>query len=239
MNDPYLEFKGDKNISDIQVNVFHVKNTLKNMILQEKERLLHNDVYIFNPKDPHKPSIPDIKLPSKYKLLSEKIYLSDTIEILYNKIAMNCLKEDQQLVTGREIFAWIDMNTTKEASLRFSLPLGIKHSDISLFMNPYNEKNYDQDFVNINGSPKRDPKFSLDLYSLYSDYQQKIKEYKYAKPNYNIYFCSAKDILRFISNPPMKNITNKDYLFHGYIRKYFPLVESMISIDSPTKTMEK
>ena len=80
---------------------------------------------------------------------------------------MNCLKEDQQLVTGRDIFAWIDMNTTKEASLRFSLPLGIKHSDISLFMNQYNEKNYDQDFVNINGSPKRDPKFSLDLYYLY------------------------------------------------------------------------
>ena len=50
MSDPYLNFTGDNDLSNIQVNIFRVKGPLRKMVMKEKERYLHNESFIFNPK---------------------------------------------------------------------------------------------------------------------------------------------------------------------------------------------
>ena len=143
MSDPYLDF--DNDLSDIQVNVFHVTGPLRGLTRQkDKEKFLHRDVTIFNPTDSSKPSIEDIKL-QKMKLVKEKIYLTDTIEILMNKIARYCCDD----ISGKEVFAWLDHNPKKDTDLRYSYPLGIHYSELGDFINPYIEKNYDERFCNV------------------------------------------------------------------------------------------
>ena len=233
MSDPYLNFTGDNDLSNIQVNIFRVRGPLINMLMKEKEKekYLHNESYILNPKDSQKPTIPNIKLSSKNKIIKGKIYLSDTIEIVLNKIAFLCCEKES--ITSSEIYAWIDMNSKSESSLRYCYPLGIQYSDKESFMNPYIDKTYDEDFVNIDGSVKRDPKFSLDMYSSYGRYYKLMKDYKSEKTNYNIYFCTAKDILEYIPSSSLKDVSEK-YLFHGFLKKYFPLIESLSSIGTKT-----
>ena len=77
------------------------------------------------------------------------------------------------------------------------------------------------------------PKLSLDMYSSYGEHYNKMKDYKFVKPNYNIYFCTAKDILDYISSSSLKD-TSEKYLFHGFLKKYFPLIESLSSIGTKT-----
>ena len=234
MSDPYLNFIGDNDLSNIQVNVFRVRGSLRGMMMKEKEKYLHEESFIFNPKN-SKVEIPDIKLSPKHKIIREKIYLSDTIENILNKIAFFCC--EKELVTGHEIYAWIDMNPKREASLRFCYPLGIHYSE-ELFMNPYIEKKYDDKFANTDGSMKRDPKLSLDMYSSYGSYYTKMKDYKFVKPNYNIYFCTAQDIINYIPSSPLKDIS-ENHSFYGFIKKYFPSIEKFSDIGTELETRKE
>ena len=93
MSDPYLNFIGDNDLSNIQVNVFRVRGSLRGMMMKEKEKFLHEESFIFNPKN-SKVEIPDIKLSPKHKIIREKIYLSDTIENILNKIAFFCCEKE-------------------------------------------------------------------------------------------------------------------------------------------------
>ena len=65
MSDPYLDFSDKNNYSDIQVNVFHVKNSLRGLTPSERENILHGECYIFNPKDNKNPRVPDINCKGK------------------------------------------------------------------------------------------------------------------------------------------------------------------------------
>jgi len=214
--DPYYDFY-KKDYSDIQVNVFRVDGPLRDLPTKnepsvEKNKFLHKDLTIFNPKNIE---ITDILI-TKNKTVNEKIYLSDTIEILLNKIAIHCCDEK---ITGKDIFAWVDNNPKTIHSLRYCLPLGIQYNDLETYMNPYLDKKYDERFVNIDGSIKRNPKYSLDYFSSYGSYLTNINDY-------NIYFTTTTDILNYLSSDKI-NKTFKDYdenlILNGYLKKYFPL----------------
>lgn len=214
--DPYYDFyKND--YSDIQVNVFRVDGPLRNLPSKnepsiEKNKFLHKNLTIFNPKNIE---ITDILL-TNTKKINEKIYLSDTIEILLNKIAIHCCDEK---ITGKDIFAWVDHNPKTIHSLRYCLPLGIQYNDLETYINPYLDKKYDDRFANIDGTIKRNPKYSLDLFSSYGSYLTNVN-------NYNIYFTTTIDILNYLSSDKI-NTSFKDYdddiILNGYLKKYFPL----------------
>ena len=198
MSDPYLEFTKDNDLSNIQVNVFHVKKTLRGPPLitrEEKEKILHNEVFIFNPKDPNTPTVNNKKI-GKYNVIKDKIHLTDTIELLLNKIALKCCEGES--MTGLNIFAWIDLSPSSNPSLKYSYPLGIKYSkDIIASarngkgMNPYMEKTYDNEFVNTDGTIKRDPKYFIDFNSSYGSYYSSMKDQKIAEQGYRVgyLFC--------------------------------------------------
>jgi len=219
MSDPYLNFDEDNILSDIQVNVFRVRGPLKGIsdknYEERRDRILHGDVTIFNPGNRLKPSMGDIKI-SKSKIVDKQIYLSDTIEVLLNKIALNCCTDED--ITGKDIYAWIDENKKSNASLSSCLPLGVKHADLKKYMNPYTEKNYDDNFANVDGSVKRNPKYSLDYYSSYNSYLTGMKEF-------NIYFCTASDMIAYVKNNEKLQELDDNLLLNGYLRKYLPLYQ--------------
>ena len=220
MGDPYLDFDGDNDLSNIQVNIFCVKGPLRTMSVSERETFLHSDVTIFNPKDPQNPSIPTIKL-QKHKIVKDKIYLSDSIEVLLNKIAIHCCKED---ITGKDIFAWIDHNPKRDISLQYCYPLGIKYSDLKKYMNPYVDKDYDTRFANVDGTSKRNSKYSLDYYSSYGSYVDILS----SSDSYTIYFCSVTTILEYLSGDKVSHKLKErkgDLVMNGYLKKYFPLFQ--------------
>ena len=113
MSDPYLDFNEDNDLSNIQVNVFRVRE--KN--ISENGKFIHDDVIIFNPENSERVEISNIKLKNS-KIIKEKIYLSDTIEIILNKIAFHCDLD----ISGKDIFAWIDCNPKRSYNLRYSYP---------------------------------------------------------------------------------------------------------------------
>ena len=81
MSDPYHTY--DKH--NIQINVFHIKEPLKGDNKKERDKNKHKEAYIFNIQD--KKDI-NIDFPeTNIKLIKDHIYLSDTIEIIYRKIA--------------------------------------------------------------------------------------------------------------------------------------------------------
>ena len=45
------DFDGDNDLSSLQVNVFRVRNPLRKVPSIEKERILHNEVILMNPKN--------------------------------------------------------------------------------------------------------------------------------------------------------------------------------------------
>ena len=96
MSDPYLNFDKDNDLSNIQVNVYRVRNSLLNASIEEKKKILKEEENIFNSKT-NKLEIDGEKV--KGKLVDTKIYLTDTIEILLNKIANNCC-EDENITDG-------------------------------------------------------------------------------------------------------------------------------------------
>ena len=51
MSDPYLDFDEDNDLSNIQVNIFRVKGPLRPRDSLEREKFIHSNVMIFNPKD--------------------------------------------------------------------------------------------------------------------------------------------------------------------------------------------
>ena len=168
MSDPYLVY--DK--SNIQVKVFHVKGPLKGN-MKDKHELLHNDSFLFDSESG----------PIKgFKSVKDKIYLSDTSEIILQKIAKNCCKG----LSGKDIFAWIDHQPIKK-SLLYTKPIGIRYNDLEEYMNPFLEKEIDEKFVNIDGSMKRNSKNSSDNYTIYNS--QIINEL------YHIYFCNHRLLL--------------------------------------------
>ena len=220
MSDPYYDFTEENNLMNIQVNVFNVKNPIRNMSISEKRNILYKDVMIFNPHNKEKPSIKDIKLTNVVKK-SDKIYLSDTIEVLLNKIAINCKEE----ISGKEIFAWV--NNKSDTSLRFSLPLGIKYNDLYEFFNPYIDRCPDDNFVNSDGSVKRNSKYSLDYHSILNDYIEVNSE-----NSYNIYYTTLDNIEDYLKSDhcPIKLKESSELqIENGYKRKYFPLLDLDIS----------
>ena len=186
MSDPYLDFSDKNDLSNIQVNVFHVKDTLRGLSPSERESALHSECYVFNPLDSKKPSVPNIKC--KPKVVKDTIYLTDTIELLLTKIAEYCVDDD---ISGKRIFAWIDMNPKKEPSLQSCLPLGIEYTDLDNYMNLYLDRNYDDRFCNTEGEEKRQTRFSSDMYSSYKSYYDKMKDIRSLKQNTNIYFSTV------------------------------------------------
>ena len=212
MSDPYLDFNEDNDLSNIQVNVFRVKE--KN--ISDNGKFIHDDVIIFNPENSDRVEISGIKLKNS-KIIKEKIYLSDTIEIILNKIAFHCDLD----ISGKDIFAWIDCNPKGSFNLRYSYPLGIKYSDLSDYINPYIDKEYDNNFSNEDGSIKRNPKYFLDYYSSYNSY---LNQKRCLGNNYNIYFCSINDIYEYLSSnkaPEKLKEYSEDLLMNGYLKKYF------------------
>ena len=47
MSDPYLDFSDKNNYSNIQVNVFHVRDTLRGLSQSERNLILHSECYVF------------------------------------------------------------------------------------------------------------------------------------------------------------------------------------------------
>ena len=231
MTDPYLDFTNDNDLSNIQVNVFHVKSTLRGPPLitrEEKEKILHNEVFIFNPKDSKTPTVNN-KTIGKYNVIKDKIHLTDTIELLLNKIALKCCEGEG--MTGLNIFAWIDLSPSPNPSLKYSYPLGIKYSkDITSLtrdgkgMNPYMETKYDNEFVNTDGTIKRDPKYFLDFNASYGSYYSIMKDTELVKPNYDIYFCTTKDVLDYSEKQRSLKDIEENHLFYGLFKKYFPKI---------------
>ena len=220
MSDPYLDFNDKNDLSNIQVNVFHVKDTLRGLSPSERESALHSECYVFNPSDSKNPSVPNIKC--KPKIVKDTIYYTDTIEILLSKIAEYCVDDD---ISGKRIFAWIDMNHKKEPSLQSCLPLGIRYTDLDIYMNLYLDRNYDDKFCLLGGEAKRETRFSSDMYSSYKDYYDKMKDIRSLKPNTNIYFSTVDDAIIYSKNH-MKEMDDK-ILLNGYLKKYFPLLTDL------------
>jgi hypothetical protein len=234
MSDPYLDFTDKMDSSDIQVNVFHVKNTLRGVSPDKRNKALHSECFIFNPKDKNRPSVPDIKC--KPKVVKSNIYLTDTIEILLTKIAHNCLEED---ISGKRIFAWIDLNTKKEYSLQYSLPLGIEYTDIGKYMNLFSDKEYDDRFCSPDGESKRQTIFYADMHGSYKAYYDQMSDIQGKQANFNIYFCTIDDAIEY-SKKNMDKMTN-EILLNGYLKKYFPLITTLEEDDSEynTKMLER
>jgi len=229
MSDPYLDFTDKMDFSDIQVNVFHVKNTLRGVSPDKRNNALHRECFIFNPKDKNKPSVPDIKC--KPKVVKSNIYLTDTIEILLTKIAHNCVEKD---ISGKRIFAWIDLNTKKEYSLQYSLPLGIEYTDIGKYMNLFSDKEYDDRFCSPDGESKRQTIFYADMHGSYKTYYDRMKDIHGKQDNFNIYFCTIDDAIEY-SKKNMDKMTN-EILLNGYLKKYFPLITTLDEDDSEYNT---
>ena len=70
MSDPYLDFNDKNDLSAVQVNVFHVKDTLRGLSLSDRNSVLHDECYVFNPIDPKNPMIPNNRIVNGSKLIS-------------------------------------------------------------------------------------------------------------------------------------------------------------------------
>lgn len=220
MSDPYLDFSDKNDYSNIQVNVFHVRETLRGLSQSERNNILHSKCYIFNPIDSKNPSVPGLKC--NPKIVRSKIFFTDTIEIILSKIAEYCVSDS---ISGKKIFAWIDMNHKKELSLQSCFPLGIHYTDLNTYMNPFLDRNYDDRFCSIDGESKTETRFSTDIYNSYKSYYDKMKDIKSLKPNMNIYFCTINDVIEY-SKSNMSEMNDKN-LLNGYLKKYFPLISEL------------
>ena len=110
MSDPYYTYDS----FDIQINVFHVPEPLKGN-LSENDKSLHQDAYLFSCKDKNKP---DINFPkNNIKIIDEKIYLSDTNEILLQKITPIL----NSYVKENNISIVIDKKTTIDGSSEYDI----------------------------------------------------------------------------------------------------------------------
>uniref|UniRef100_A0A6C0FET0 Uncharacterized protein n=1 Tax=viral metagenome TaxID=1070528 RepID=A0A6C0FET0_9ZZZZ len=224
MSDPYLDFSNKNDASNIQVNIFHVSDTLRGTPMEKRNDILHKECYVFNPEN-SKPTVLDIDC--KPKVVKDKIYLTDTIEILFSKIAQHCVKED---ISGKRIFAWLDLNPKNDYSLRYCLPLGIQYDDLGSYMNLFSDKKYDDRFCSPDGESKRETRFSSDIYSSYKSYYDKMRDIKGLKPNTNIYFCTLDDAIKY-SKKHMKKMSDV-VLLNGLLKKYFPLISEINEDDS-------
>ena len=205
MSDPYHTY--DKH--NIQINIFHIKRIFKRN-LGEKDKQMHREAYLFNSKDPQKP---EINFPKKdIKIIKEKLYLSDTIEIVYRKIG------EMMNLPSNEIYAWIDHKKEKK-SLLYTKPLGINYDDLEdcNYMNPFVDKKIDDRFVNSDGTPKRNSLLYLDRY--------KILNTQLVDDQYNIYFTTLKDVSEYSGSIFNEN---EKIIKYGYLKKYFPLLDEKI-----------
>ena len=218
MTDPYLVY--DKH--NIQINVFRVNEPLIGS-LKEKDKQMHREAYLFSPKDPQKP---EINFPKKdVEVIKERIYLSDTIEIVYRKIGK------MMDLPSNEIYAWIDHKKEKK-SLLFTKPLGINYDDLENLkeMNPYLKPDIDDRFVNSDGTPKRNSLNYLDRY--------KILSTQIVDKQYNIYFTTLSDVSEY-ANSIFKE--DEKVIKYGYLKKYFPLMDEKSfdeKIDEKIKLIE-
>ena len=73
MSDPYLDLNEDNDLSNIQVNVFRIRE--RN--ISDDGKFIHDDVIIFNPENSDRVEISGIKLKNS-KVIKEKIYLLET-----------------------------------------------------------------------------------------------------------------------------------------------------------------
>ena len=202
MSDPYHSYEKH----NIQVNVFHVKGRLEGT-LQEKDKLLHRDAYLFT-----KDSGPEITFPkTNITIIKERIYLSDTSEIALHKIA-SCVKLDK-----KDIYAWIDHKPAKK-SLVYNKPIGINYDEIQIpYMNPFLEKQVDDRFVNMDGSVKLNSQTYLDPY--------KILNSQFVDDQYNIYFTTLDDVKGYAESIKGGD-DDEARIQNGYLKKYFPMDKS-------------
>jgi len=195
MSDPYLVYDQ----SNIQVNVYHVKGPLKGP-LDEKDEQLHEEYYVFGSSGSNDGEV-----------VSERIYLSDTSEIILQKIAKNCCSD----LSGKDIFAWID-HKPGHKSLLYGKPIGIHYNDLEEYINPFLEKGIDERFVNLDGSPKRNSKNSSDHYKIYDSLRNGL----------NIYYCTIEDAEEY-SKSFDEASTNR--IKNGFLKKYFPYYDEPVS----------
>ena len=219
MSDPYYIYDS----FDIQINVFHVPEPLKGN-LSEKDKLLHQEAYLFS-KDKNKP---DINFPkNNIKIIDEKIYLSDTNEILLQKIAKYCTNDLQ----SKDIFAWIDHKPLKK-SLLYTKAISINYKDLDdlYFMNPYLEKKIDDRFVSSDGAIKRNSKNYSDLYNILNSQIQ--------NDTYNIYFCTIEDCKNY--SKEIFSDSDETIIKNGYLKKYFPYHEDDhdVNLDKKIKIID-
>ena len=219
MSDPYHTY--DKH--NIQINVFHIKEPLKGDNKNQRNKNKHKEAYIFNIQD--KEDI-NIDFPeTDIKLIKDRIYLSDTIEIVYRKIS-KILD-----LSSNEIYAWIDEKPERKL-FEYSKSLGIHYNDLEncKYMNPFLEKEIDDRFVNSDGSIKRNSLTYLDRY--------KILNSQFIDNNYNIYFTTLSDLKEYSEN----NFKEIDFIENGFLRKYFPLMNEKNNdkeIDKKIEIIEK
>ena len=208
MSDPFYDF----NEHEKQINIFHVKEPIKGT-KDIKNKLLHKEAYLFNVKDKNKP---DINFPKdSVKLVDEKIYLSDTNEILLQKIANYCTNG----IDKKDIYAWIDHKPEKSL-LAYSRPIGIDYNDLEdlYYMNPLREKKIDDRFVGLDGSLKRNSKSYCE--------HHKILNHQFVNENYNIYFCTIEDCIKYSQELSEDENTIKN----GYLLKYFPFFDESLDL---------
>ena len=212
MSDPYLVY--DK--SNVHVKVFRVKGPLKGDT--EKDKLLHNEGYLFDPE-----SGPI----NGFKIVKDKIYLSDTSEIILQKIAKNCCSG----LSGKDIFAWIDEQPIKK-SLLYTRPIGIRYNELEEYINPkpgkqnsanpFLDKKIDERFVNIDGSVKRNSKNLSDPYTIYNSL---VANSLVANNVYHIYFATIEDVKEYSKSFD----SDESLLKNGYLKKFFPYYDDPIS----------
>ena len=202
MSDPYLVYDQ----SNIQVNVYHVKGPLKGSP-KERDEQLHSECYIFGSSES-----------DDGEVVPERIYLSDTSEIILQKIAFNCSD-----LSGKDIFAWIDRRPEKK-NLLYGKPIGIHYNDLEEYINPFRSKGIDERFVNLDGSAKRNSKNSSDHYKIYSSLLK----------GFNIYYCTIEDAKEHSQSFDERD-TNR--ITNGFLKKYFPYYEDPVS-DKLSKKIE-
>ena len=86
MSDPYLDFNDKNDLSNIQVNVFHVKDTLRGLSPSERESALHDECYVFNPVDIKNPSVPDLKCKPNAVKSKITLYYLENLALAFSEV---------------------------------------------------------------------------------------------------------------------------------------------------------
>ena len=217
--DNYLNFGKH----EIPIHVYRIRKSLKGLSKAQKIEMLSKEHFIFVGESN-----------SKANEIDSRILVSDTLGDILHKIAIHCcLKE--VTYTGTEIFAWLDLNKGDIPSLHKTVPLGIYHEHHNGKHNPFTETSYDDHFVKEDGTPKRDPKSSMQMTRILSDV---LAETGLKARELKIYFTTIHDYIDYVKDINLG--LSEGQLFNGLLRKYWPNQSSLkILLETPGQGVGK